>query len=94
VEGHALNIRSQTPTIRPHPAEHAAVVKSDSAVSVAGEHAAQAGIKPSPSGTYKHRDADKWRAYMRDYMKRRRAQATKLIRMNRADIAEQALLIR
>ena len=27
----------------------------------------------APRGTYRYRDPDKWRAYMRGYMKRRRA---------------------
>lgn len=47
VEGHTPNIRPQT-TDRLHPAEHAGVVNSDSAVSVAGGDAPQAGIESGP----------------------------------------------
>jgi hypothetical protein len=29
--------------------------------------------KPSTGSTYRYRDPEKWRAYMRDYMRKRRA---------------------
>jgi hypothetical protein len=40
----------------------------------ASEHGTPAGASDKvPASTYRYRDPDKWRAYMRDYMRKRRA---------------------